>query len=85
MLTPIADNIIVKLAETSNTTESGLYIPESAVKAPQTAEVVAVSESNDKTKTGDQLLIRQYAGQPFEFDGENFHLIHVNDIIAVIS
>ena len=85
MLTPLADNIIVTIDAIETTTESGLYIPESAVKAPQTAKVVSVSKDNDKVAPGDQLLIRQYAGQPFEFGDENLHLIHTNDIIAIIN
>lgn len=85
MLTPLADNIIVNIAEISTTTESGLYIPESAIKAPQTAQVVAVSVENTKVTAGDHILIRQHAGMPFEHDGQQFHLMHVNDIIAIIS
>ena len=85
MLTPIENNIIVNIAAIETTTESGLYIPETAIKAPSTAEVVAVSADNEKVVAGDQLLIRQHAGMPFEYDGDQYHLIHLHDIIAVIK
>jgi chaperonin GroES len=82
---PIGDNIIIQVTATETTTESGLVIPESAVRKPSTATVVAVSEDQEKVQPGAKLIIRQHAGLPFEFDGESFTLIHLADIIAVVE
>lgn len=82
---PIGDNIIVQFTEVANVTESGLVLPESAVKRPQTASVIAVAPDQDKVIEGASLIIRQHAGMPFEHDGNEYHLIHVADIIAVLA
>ena len=85
MLTPLNDNLIIRYPEISNVTESGLVIPESAVKKPQVATVVAVAANQTKVVAGDEILVRQFAGQSFEFDGAELVLIHLNDIVGIIS
>jgi co-chaperonin GroES (HSP10) len=60
-------------------------IPESAVKAPQTATVIAVADDQTKVKAGDKLIIRQHAGQTFEHDGDTYQLIHLSDIMAILA
>jgi len=85
MLTPLNDNLIIRYPEVSNVTESGLVIPESAVKKPQVATVVAVADDQTKVAAGAEILVRQHAGQPFEYDGHELVLIHLNDIVGVIK
>lgn len=85
MLTPLNDNLIIRYPETSNVTESGLVIPESAVKKPQVATVVAVAADQTKVVAGAEVLVRQFAGQAFEFEGNELVLIHLNDIVGVVG
>lgn len=85
MLTPLNDNLIVSYPEISNITESGLVIPESAVKKPQVATVVAVAADQTKVEAGSQILVRQHAGQTFEHDGQELVLIHINDIVGIVG
>lgn len=82
---PVNDNLIIQLPPVENVTESGFMIPESAVKAPQTAKVIAVSDEQTKIKAGDSLIIRQNAGQTFEHDGDTYQLIHISDIMAILA
>ena len=85
MMKPVNDNLIIQLPEIETTTSSGLVIPESAVKAPQTAIVIAVSDEQTKVKAGDSLIIRQHAGQTFEHDGDTYQLIHLSDVMAILA
>lgn len=85
LLKPVNDNLIIQLPPVENVTESGFMIPESAVKPPQTATVIAVSDEQTKVGAGDQVIIRQHAGQTFEHQGDTYQLIHLSDVMAIIS
>jgi len=82
---PVNDNLIIQLPAIETTTASGLVIPETAVKAPQLATVIAVADDQTKVKAGNQLIIRQHAGQTFEHDGEEYQLIHLSDVMAILE
>ena len=82
---PVNDNLIIKLPEIETTTASGLMIPETAVKPPQLAEVVSVADDQTKVKMGDKLIIRQHAGQVFEHEGNEYRLIHLSDVMAILA
>jgi co-chaperonin GroES (HSP10) len=47
--------------------------------------VVAVADDQTKVAAGDEILVRQHAGQSFEYDNQQLVLIHVNDIVGVIK
>jgi chaperonin GroES len=82
---PINDNIIVTVDEIETTTASGLVIPESVNTAPHTATIVAVAKDQTKLEAGQKLVIRQHAGAPFTLFEVEYHLIHINDVIAVLD
>jgi chaperonin GroES len=81
---PVKENLIIKLEEVETVTAGGLVIPDSAAKTPQNATVIAVGEEVKTVNPGDELIIRQRAGQKFEANGEEFTLIHVGEIMAVL-
>jgi co-chaperonin GroES (HSP10) len=82
---PVNDNLIIQLPPVETVTESGFMIPESAVKVPQTATVIAVADDQTKVKAGDKLIIRQHAGQTFEHDGDTYQLIHLSDVMVILG
>lgn len=82
---PVNDNIIIRLETVETTTESGFVIPQSAVKPPQNAIVIAVSDEQTKIAVDDNIIIRPHTGQPFEHDGQEYRLIHINEIMAILN
>ena len=82
---PVNDNIIIQLPPVETTTSSGFVIPESAVKPPQIATIIAVADDQTKVKADQKIIIRQQAGQIFEHDGEEFRLIHISDVMAILG
>ena len=82
---PVKENLIVSLEEVETVTAGGLVIPNSAAKTPQNAVVLAVGEEVKTVKPGDNLILRQHAGQPFEHEGSEYRLVHVTEIMAILE
>ena len=85
---PLADRILVKNDAAETKTASGLFIPEAAQEKTQTATVVEVGPGTEKekitVKTGDRIMYDKYAGTPLKFDGEDYLILKMADVIAVV-
>lgn len=92
-LKPLADRVILKMAEKEETTKSGIILTGSAKEQPQVAEIIAVGpggvvEGKDITmyvNVGDQVIISKYAGTEVKLDGEEYLVVRQNDILAVVE
>ena len=93
-LTPLADFIITEETAVEEKTQSGLYIPETAVDKPQVATVLAVGEGVFNTegkripveiKTGDKVLHYAHAGALIKHDGKEYRIFRPADIIAIVN
>ena len=85
---PLADRILVKNDAAETKTASGLFIPEAAQEKTQTATVVEVGPGTEKekitVKTGDRIMYDKYAGTPLKLDGEDYLILKMTDVIAVV-
>ena len=91
---PLADRILVKREEASETVRGGIIIPDSAKEKPQEAKVVAVGpgrldDSGKRValevKKGDRILMGKYAGTEVKIDGEEHLIMREDDVLAVIE
>lgn len=86
---PLADRILVKNDAAETKTASGLYIPEAAQEKTQTASVVEVGPGTEDekitVKVGDRIMYDKYAGTQVKVDGEDYLILRMNDVIAVIE
>jgi len=91
---PLADRILVKREEPSETVRGGIIIPDTAKEKPQEGKVVAVGpgkvDENGKrvpleVKKGDLILIGKYAGTEVKIDGEEHLIMREDDVLAVIA
>lgn len=93
-LKPLGDKVVVQLIESEEKTASGIYLPDSAKKKPQTGKVVATGngrvldngERNTLTvQVGDVVLFSKYGGNEVSVDGEDYTILDEDQIYAVIS
>jgi chaperonin GroES len=93
-LTPLHDRVIVKPAESEETTKGGLIIPDTAKEKPQRGEIVAVGEgkvSEDgkkqplTVKVGDNVLYGKYSGTEISVDGTDYLIMRESDIFAIYA
>ena len=91
---PLADRILVKREEASETVRGGIIIPDTAKEKPQEGKVVAVGpgkvDENGKrvpleVKKGDLILIGKYAGTEVKIDDEEHLIMREDDVLAVIE
>ncbi len=90
---PIFDRVVLKLIENKEQTESGIFIPESAVEKPHMALVVAIGDGVEsdgkkcemKVQVGDKVLYSKFAGIEYKLDKEEFLIIRQGDILAIVE
>ena len=86
---PLMDRVVIKMTEAEETTASGIILAGSAKEKPQVAEVVAVGEGKkDVTmtvKVGDKVLISKYSGTDVKVDGQEYTILKMEDVLAVVE
>ena len=90
---PLADRVVIKMAEVEETTKSGIILAGSAKEKPQVAEIVAVGpggvvdgkEIKMELKVGDRVLISKYAGTEVKVDGVEYSILRQSDVLAVVE
>ncbi len=90
---PLADRVVVKALEETETMRGGLYIPDTAKEKPQQGEVIAVGPGRTEdgkrvpmeVKTGDKVLYGKYSGTEVSIDGEQLLILRESDILAIVN
>lgn len=91
-LIPLGERVVIRKLEKEETTASGIVLPSSAQEQPQYAEVVAISDKVEKDdelkesiKVGDHVIYSKYAGTDVKLDDEQYIVIKLEDILAVVE
>ncbi|HET9424827.1 MAG TPA: co-chaperone GroES [Gemmatimonadaceae bacterium] len=90
---PLADRVVVRALEETESMRGGLYIPDTAKEKPQQGEIVAVGPGRfDEgkrvpmdVKVGDKVLYGKYSGTEVTLDGEQLLILRESDVLAVIN
>jgi chaperonin GroES len=90
---PLADRVVVKALEETESMRGGLYIPDTAKEKPQQGEIVAVGPGRfekDKRvpmdcKVGDKVLYGKYSGTEVTLDNEPYLILRESDVLAVLN
>lgn len=87
-LKPLADRVIVEVAQAEEKTKSGIIIPDTAKEKPQRGKVVAVGPGKkDEPMTvsvGDTVLYGKYSGTEVTYEGKDFLIMKESDIYAIV-
>ena len=95
-ITPLADRLVVRVAETEKITAGGIIIPDvaSTVSGYLKGEVLAVGtgaknkKGNIKpldVKLGDFVLFAQYSGTKVEFNSEELQIVKESDVMGIVQ
>ena len=92
-LIPLADRVILKMADAEEKTKSGIILTGSAKEKPQIAEVIEVGpggvvDGKDvvmTVKVGDKVVTNKYSGTEIKIDDEEFVIVKQSDILAVVG
>ena len=92
-VSPLADRVVIKPLEESETMRGGLYIPDTAKEKPQQGEIVAVGPGKYEdgklvpmgVKVGDKVLYGKYSGTEVTIEGDQLLILRESDVLAVIG
>lgn len=88
-LVPLADRVVLKQLVAEEKTKSGIVLPGQSQEKPQQAEVIAVGPGTEEVKMevkkGDLVIYSKYAGTEVKLDKEEYIIVKMNDIHAVVS
>ncbi|EMC91998.1 hypothetical protein BAUCODRAFT_39148 [Baudoinia panamericana UAMH 10762] len=93
-LAPLLDRVLVQRVKAEAKTAGGIFLPESAQKELNQAQVLAVGPgAMDKdgkripmsVTAGDKVLIPQFGGSPIKVGEEEYSLFRDHDILAKIN
>jgi chaperonin GroES len=93
-VTPLADRLLVKREEPSETVKGGIIIPDTAKEKPQEGKVIAVGpgrvDENGKrvpmeVKRGDRILMGKYSGTEVKINGEEHIILREDDVLAILE
>ena len=90
---PLADRVVVKALEETETMRGGLYIPDTAKEKPQQGEIIAVGPGKYEdgklvpmsVKVGDKVLYGKYSGTEVTIDGEQLLILRESDVLAILG
>ena len=90
---PLADRVVIRALEETESMRGGLYIPDTAKEKPQQGEIVAVGPGRfDEgkrvpmdVKVGDKVLYGKYSGTEVTLDGDQYLILRESDVLAVIN
>ena len=91
---PLADRVIVKPIEASESKKGGIIIPDTAKEKPQEGQVVALGtgkrDDDGKlipftVKKGDKVLISKYGGTEIKIEGDMYLIMREDDILGILG
>lgn len=84
---PLKGRVLVTREEQSNTTASGLYIPDSAKEKPLEGKVVAVGPKakEDGISVGDTVVFGKYSGAEITIENQEYLILESKEILGLIK
>ena len=92
-LTPLADRVLLKPVEATETTASGIILSTANKEKPVISEVIAVgpggmvdgNEVKMLVKPGDKVVVAKYAGTEVKLDDQEYSIVRQSDILAIVD
>ena len=92
-LKPLADRVVLKMADAEEKTKGGIILTGNAKEKPQIAEVIEVGpgglvdgkEVKMTVKKGDKVVTNKYSGSEIKIDDVEYIIVKQNDILAVVG
>ena len=92
-LTPLFDRVILKMVEVEETTKGGIILTGTAKEKPSVAEVISVGPGGNvdgkdivmTVKPGDKVITEKFAGSSVKVGDEEFTIVRLSDILAIVD
>jgi len=84
---PLKDRVLIIREAQSNTTASGLYIPDTAKEKPLEGKVVASGPVaiEDGINVGDTVVFANFSGMEITIEGEEYLILLSKEVLGLIT
>lgn len=84
---PLGNRVLIKREEQTNTTASGIIIPDSAKEKPLNGKVIAVGKDAVEAgiNEGDTVVFQKYGGTEITIGGTEYLIMNSDDILGVMK
>ncbi len=84
---PLKDRVLVTREEQSNTTSSGLYIPDTAKEKPLEGKVIAVGPDakKDGISIGDTVVFANFSGMEITIENQEYLILLSKEVLGLIK
>jgi len=81
---PLGDRLLIQRVEESNTTASGIIIPDNAKEKPSKGKVIAIGNEVEDISVDDTVVFGKYSGNEISIDGEEYLIMESSDIFGLL-
>jgi len=84
---PLGNRVLIQREEQTNTTASGIIIPDSAKEKPLEGKVIAVGKDavEDGISEGDIVVFGKFGGTEITIDGTEYLILTSKEILGVMK
>lgn len=82
---PLGKRILVKRLEETNTTPSGIIIPDNAKEKPLHGSVIAVGDEVKGVNVGETAVFSKYGGTEIKLDAVEYLVLNLDDVLGVLK
>jgi len=81
---PLGDRLLIQRVEESNTTASGIIIPDNAKEKPSKGKVIAIGSEVEDINVDDTVVFGKYSGNEINIDGTEYLIMENSDIFGLL-
>ncbi|MBR6235898.1 MAG: co-chaperone GroES [Spirochaetales bacterium] len=82
---PLGERVLVKMDKVEEKTAGGIFIPQTAQEKTQIAVVEAIGDEVKTVKVGQKILHDKYAGTSVKMDNEEYLILNIKDVLAIVG
>jgi len=82
---PLGNRVLVERVEETQTTASGIIIPDNAKEKPSQGGIVAVGNDVEGISVGDTVVFGKYSGNEITLDGKEYLIMDADDLFGIIK
>lgn len=84
MIIPTKNHLLLIVeSKTEKQTASGIYLPEKTADTPQCGTVIVQCDLSDfMFKKNAKIFFKMWAGTPINYEGVDYLLVHIKDVVA---
>ncbi len=84
-LKPMADNILLKSADATETTASGIILVNTTREKSSIYEVAAVGPDCHSVTVGDRVIVSKHVGTDVTLDKVDYKFVKQEDLLAIVT